>query len=191
MAAPKCPADAEATMVANLDKTTGRSLDAWLALLKDRKGEKHGAIVASLKSDHGMTHGYANLVAHKLLKSDAGSAADDGTDLVAAQYAGAKAPLRPIHDRLRKAIAAFGGDAEFAPKKAYVSVRRSKQFAIIQPSTATRLDLGLNLKNVDPVGRLEAAGTWNTMVTHRVKLATESDVDGELIAWIKQAYDRA
>lgn len=187
----KSPTDAEATMVANLEKTTGKSLDAWLALLKDQRSEKHGAVVSLLKTKHGMTHGYANLVAHKLLKSDAGSVAEGGADLVAEQYSGAKAGLRPIYDRLAEAMSKLGGDVEFAPKKAYVSVRRSKQFAIIQPSTATRLDLGLNLKGVEPTGRLEAAGSWNTMVTHRVKLAGADEVDAEVIGWMKQAYEKS
>ena len=80
---------------------------------------------------------------------------------------------------------------ECSPKKTYVSLRRSKQFGLIQPSTATRLDLGLNLKGVAPKGRLEAAGSWNAMCTHRIKLATAADIDAEVKTWLKQAYDVA
>ena len=54
-----------------------------------------------------------------------------------------------------------------------------------------RLDLGLNLKGVAPKGRLEAAGSWNAMCTHRIKLATAADIDAEVKAWLKQAYDAA
>jgi hypothetical protein len=78
-----------------------------------------------------------------------------------------------------------------SPKKAYVSIRRSKQFAIIQPSTATRLDVGINLKGTKPTGRLEASGSFNAMVTHRVRVATIDDVDKELLGWLKQAYEAA
>jgi predicted transport protein len=84
----------------------------------------------------------------------------------------------------------FGGDIEMAPKKGYVSLRRSKQFASIHP-TASRVDLGIKLKDVPPKGRLEAAGSWNGMVTHRVRLEKVADVDAELKAWLKQAYDAA
>jgi hypothetical protein len=83
----------------------------------------------------------------------------------------------------------FGGDVEFAPKKAYVSVRRSKQFALIQPSTSTRVDVGLILKTIPASGRLEESGSFNAMCTHRVRLATPADVNGELITWLRQAYD--
>lgn len=181
--------DQTASMIANMPEKTGKAMDDWLKIVTKTKLTKHGEIVAMLKKDHGMGHGFANLVAHKALASDAGS--HDGEDLLAAHYAGAKAPLKPIYDKLAKIIEGFGKDVEFAPKKAYMSLRRSKQFGLIQPSTATRLDLGLNLKDVAPAGRLEAAGSWNAMCTHRVKLASAADVDAEVKAWLKKAYDGA
>ena len=85
----------------------------------------------------------------------------------------------------------FGKDVEFAPKKAYVSLRRSKQFALVQPSTKTRVDLGIKLKDVRPAGRLEKSGSFNTMVSHRVRLEKPADVDKEVKAWLKQAYTEA
>ncbi len=177
------------SMIANLPKTTGKSLADWLKIVTKSKLTKHGEIVKMLKADHGIGHGFANLIAHKALASDAGS--HDGEDLVAAQYAGAKAALKPVYDKLAAMIEGFGKDVEFSPKKAYVSLRRSKQFGLIQPSTATRLDLGLNLKGVEPKGRLEASGSFNAMCTHRVRLEKASDVDAEVKAWLKKAYDAA
>jgi len=88
-------------------------------------------------------------------------------------------------------VGAFGKDIEVSPKKAYVSLRRKKQFAIIQPSTKTRLDVGLNIKGLAPSGKLEASGSWNAMCTHRVKVEDVSGVNDELIGWIKQAYENA
>ena len=178
-----------ASMIANLPEKTGKPLDAWLKIVTKAKLAKHGEIVAMLKADHGMTHGFANLVAHKALASDAGSAESD--DLVAAQYAGPKSALKPVYDKLVGIVEGFGKDIELSPKKAYVSLRRSKQFGLIQPSTATRMDLGVNLKGTAPKGRLEASGSWNAMVSHRVKLASVADVDAEVKAWLRQAYDAA
>ncbi|MGE0479971.1 MAG: DUF4287 domain-containing protein [Phycisphaerae bacterium] len=185
----KSPADAEASMIANLKENTGRSIDEWVRIASRGGPRKHGEIVASLKSEHGLTHGYANLVAHRTLKSAASDA--DPDDLVAAQYAGAKAALRPMYDALVKALQKLGSDVELAPKKAYVSVRRAKQFAILQPSTATRLDVGINLKGAPTTARLEASGSFNAMVTHRVRVESPADVDKQLIGWLKQAYDAA
>ena len=80
---------------------------------------------------------------------------------------------------------------ELAPKKAYVSLRRRKQFGCLQPSTATRFDVGINLKGVAPAGRLEASGSFNAMVSHRVRVSDVNEVDDELIGWLRQAYDQA
>jgi hypothetical protein len=178
-------------MIRGLEAKTGRSLEEWLKVAKGSGLEKHGQIVAFLKEKHGVTHGYANLVAHSALKSDAASVAAEGVDLVAAQYAGAKAPLRPLYDALATRVQAFGKDVDLAPKKAYVSLRRSKQFGLLQPSTATRVDVGLNLKGVPAKGRLEASGSFNSMCTHRVRIESPGEIDAELLSWLKQAYDRA
>ncbi len=184
-------ADAEATMIANFKEKTGKTLGDWLKIVAKAGGKKHGEIVGMLKNDHGMTHGFANLVAMKHLKSDAGSLAEGGADLVAEQYAGEKAALRPLYEAIMKSVAAFGPDVEASPKKAYVSLRRSKQFAILQPSTKTRLDVGVNLKGAAPTARLEASGSFNAMVSHRVRVEKKTDVDKQLIDWLKAAYDAA
>jgi predicted transport protein len=188
----KTPEEMAASMVRNLAEKTGRTLEQWIALAGKQKLAKHGEIVKWLKSEHGMGHGYANLVAHQAL---AASAPAGGEDLVDAQYAGAKAGLRPIYDKLIAAVETFGGDVEISPKKTYVCLRRSKQFALVQPSTASRVDVGIQLKGhqVDQGDgkRLEASGSFNQMVSHRVRLATAGEVDRELVGWLKAAYERA
>ena len=177
------------TMEENIAKNTGKTVDQWVKVARKSGLEKHGQIVKFLKNDHGFTHGYANLVAHRTLHSSADQHDED--DLVGAQYAGPKADLKPIYDKLLGAMKKFGSDLEIAPKKAYVSVRRKKQFALVQPSTKTRVDLGINLKDKAPEGRLEASGSFNTMVSHRVKLEKPADVDAEVVKWLKEAFDAA
>ncbi|NNE05591.1 MAG: DUF4287 domain-containing protein, partial [Xanthomonadales bacterium] len=161
----------------------------WVKIAKASGHDKHGQIVKFLKTEHGFTHGYANLVAHRTLHS-AADEQDDG-DLVAAQYAGPKAGLKPIYDKVMAIVEGFGSGFEAAPKKAYVSLRHKKQFALVQPSTKTRVDLGLNLKGKDPAGRLEASGSFNAMVSHRVRLESPDDVDKEIAAWLKEAFEQA
>jgi hypothetical protein len=184
----KTPEQAAQAMIDNLEEKTGRSLAGWFTLLDDQSFEKHGDYLTYLKGDMGVTHGYANLIALKHREAKAGGSNDDP---VAAQYAGAKAGLRPIYDRIVATVEKIGGDVELAPKKTYVSLRRKKQFALVQPSTKDRVDLGLNLKGESAGGRLEDSGSFNTMVTHRIRLNTPRDVDAEVKAWIKQAYDAA
>jgi hypothetical protein len=182
------PEEQAAAMVRNLEDKTGRLMAEWLAIVTASGLAKHGQIVKMLKSDHAMTHGYANLVAHEAMQSAA--AYGEADDLIAAQYAG-KESLRPIWDRVQAVVAGFGGDVEVAPKKAYVSLRRAKQFALVQPSTKSRVDIGIQLKGVAPSGRLEASGSFNSMVSHRVRVGDAKEVDQELIDWLQAGYDAA
>lgn len=183
----KSPEEVAAAMVQNLKATTGKSIDEWLKLVSSFGLQKHGDIVKRLKADHGIGHGYANLIAHKSLEAASGGPSDD-SQLLEAQYAGAKAALRPVYDAVIKAVAKFGNDVEISPKKSYVSLRRNKQFALIQPSTATRVDIGINLKGAKATARLEDSGSFNAMVSHRVRVGGVKEVDAELIGWLKQAY---
>ena len=181
------PEAALQTMARNLEKQTGKSFEEWIKIARASKLTKARQITDFLKAEHGLTFGYANTIALKALGSDAGSSSAE--DLVGAQYSGAKAQLKPIYDALLAAVQEFGDDVEVAPKTADVSLRRKKQFACFQPSTATRMDVGINLKDTAPTERLELSGSFNAMVSHRVRVTKEAEVDKQLIGWLRKAYD--
>lgn len=174
------------TMIRNLPDKTGKSLPEWLGLLAKTSLGKHGEIVKWLKTEHGITHGFANLIANRHL-----AAANDRGDPVDAQYAGAKAAMRPLYESICRMAKTLGGDVDISPRKTYVTLRRSKQFALIKVSTKDRIDLGIQLKDVEPQGRLEASGAFNTMVSHRVRIHGKKDVNSELKRWLQAAYDAA
>jgi hypothetical protein len=128
----KSPEEMRQAMLDSLREKTGKSLPEWLRVIRASKRTKHGEIVKLLKEEHGVTHGYANQIALQALQpADAPALGSEG--LVDAQYAGPKAALRPIYDALVVLVRRFGSDVELSPKKAYVSLRRAKQFALIQP----------------------------------------------------------
>lgn len=174
------------TMIRNLSEKTGKSLPQWLKLLSGTSLAKHGEIVKWLKSEHTVSHGFANLIANRHLAAGGPSA-----DPVDAQFAGAKAGLRPIYDSICALVKKFGSDVDVSPRKTYVTLRRSKQFAIVKASTKDRIDVGINLKGIKPSGRLEASGSFNAMVSHRVRITSKKDVNSELKRWLKAAYDAA
>jgi predicted transport protein len=176
------------TMMDNLHKNTGKTLAQWTEIVKEENIHKHGEIIKFLKEQHGLTHGFANLIAHKTKGSDAGSA-DNQEDLITKQYQG-KEHLRPFYDKLMSEISKFGDDVEIAPKIAYVSLRRKKQFATLNPATKTRFEIGINLKGQSPKGKLEPEKP-NAMCSHKINLTNLSDIDNEVMDWIKTAYDNA
>lgn len=172
----------------NIEGRTGRAFDAWVALARASGRAKHGELLAWLKTEHGLGHGDANLVALTVRRPDAGSAAAGSADALDAIYAGPKAPLRPFHERVVGIAQGFGADVSLTPKQAYVSLRRAKQFGTVGPASGGRLEIGLNLKGTEPAGRLEAT---SGMCTHRVRLSSEDELDDEIIGWLREAYDRA
>jgi hypothetical protein len=182
------------TQLANIQKRTGKSLDDLYGLLRRSGLAKHGELRDLLKRDLDMGHGDANTLVTLYLRSAAApggtaAAAPAAGDVLDEIYTGPKAHLRPIHDKLMAAITRFG-DFEIAPKKGYVSLRRKKQFAMLGPATNTRFELGLNMKGVEPTERLQAQPPGG-MCQYKVKLTDAAEVDAELVAWVRTAYDHA
>jgi hypothetical protein len=179
------------TQLQNIEKKTGKSLDELTALVKNSGLQKHGEIRDMLKRDLGLGHGDANTLVHYALKTggtfeaqEKGLSTDDVLDEI---YSGPKAGLRLIHEKLMESINGFG-EFEIAPKKGYVSLRRKKQFAMIGPVTNTRVEVGINSKSLagnDRLVELPPGGMCN----FKVKVTEAGEVDDELIAWVKQAYD--
>ncbi len=184
---------ARATQLRNIEAKTGKSLEQLRGLLAGSGHAKHGELRSWAMQQFGLGYGDANTLVHLALASDGQSAAEaaglGADDVLAGIYSERKAALRPIHDALMAHISAFG-DFEVAPKKGYLSLRRRKQFAMVGPGSATRVDVGLNMKDVPPTDRLLAEKPGG-MCQYKVKLTAPSEVDAELAGWLRLAYDAA
>jgi hypothetical protein len=184
---------ARETQRRNIESKTGKTLAQLRTALQGSGHGKHGELRSFAMTAFGLGYGDANTLVHLALASDGQSAAQaeglSGEDVIAGIYSEKKAALRPIHDRLMASISRFG-DFEVAPKKGYVSLRRKKQFAMIGPGSATRVDVGLNMKGVPPTDRLLAEKPGG-MCQYKVKVAGTNEVDAELVGWLRQAYDAA
>lgn len=181
------------TQLQNIQTRTGKTLEQLYEIIRKSGLSKHGEIRDMLKKELGMGHGDANTLVHVFMRSAGeGAAQARGTSIEEAIneiYAGPKAALRPIHEKLMAEITKFG-PFEVAPKKGYLSLRRKKQFAMIGPATKTRVEVGLNMKGVAATTRLIEMPPGK-MCQYKVNLSDSKEVDKELISWIKQAYDSA
>jgi predicted transport protein len=177
-----------ATMIENLKGKTGYSLDEWKNIILKQSLTKHGEIVKFLKETHNVTHGYASEIALKVLGSDADSTINTD-DLIVSQYKG-KEHLKGIYDKLLAEIQKFEGEFKIDPKKTYVSLKRKKQFIILNPASKTRFEIGFNLKGFEPKGKLEAEKP-NGICSHKINLSDINEIDKEVIDWIKMAFKNA
>jgi hypothetical protein len=77
------------------------------------------------------------------------------------------------------------------PNHSYINLRRGpKRFGVIQVY-ARKINVGVNLRNVHPNGRLRLAGSGCPMATHLISVTDEGLLDSEVMAWMAEAYARA
>ncbi len=181
------PKQQAATQLRNIEESTGTTLAEFTAAVSEEGLDKHGQILKYLKSQHGLTHGNANLIAGLVRQELDGGPKTDG-DLLAAQYSGNKAHLLAIHDRLAEVAQACGDDVETVVQKTGVSFRRNKQFALVQAPSSKRVQLGLNLANTPDDPRISQA---KGMCSQRIDLTDPDEVDGAVESWIAAAYEAA
>ncbi len=170
----------------NLHEKTGIPLEHWVEIALNSGKTKHGEIVAFLKSEKGLTHGYANLIALHAKDPSRGNSSDE--EKIAEQYSGPKAALRPIYDRLTEAIKSFGNDVEINPKKGYVSIRHKKQFVTIEPKSKSVV-IGINLGESVESTLLEKVTEPGMMPSHKFVTSDSTDINKELIEALKTAYN--
>jgi hypothetical protein len=169
---------------------TGKTPDDFRKLAAKKGLTKYPELMTWLKSEFELGHGHANVIAHEIVNTDTPKATQD--EAIAKLFAGKKEVWRKPYDSLFAKLSKFGADVTVGTTSSYISLlRNGKKFGIVMPSSAERLDIGIKFKGVAPTVRLESAGTWHNMVTHRVRITDPKQIDKELIAWLKQAYDVA
>ena len=176
----------------NIKAKTGKTTEDFIRLAAQKgligPGVKSEQIVTWLKEDFGLNRGHAMAIVLVLKSATQPKLTRD--DAVARHFKGGKARWRQSYDELLTRIRAFGPDISVGPTASYISILRGgKKFAVVQV-TADRLDIGIKLKGVRPVGRFRAAGTWNSMVTHRVGITEPKEIDDQVLQWLRQAYGR-
>jgi predicted transport protein len=188
---PRAASDIRAAIMRNLSERTGRSIRQWAELVRSKApaGSRKDRI-AWLQREHGLGHGQAAMVVDWVDRPEVFEEPDAAT-LVASMLKG-KEQIHPILTRLTSLIEELGGDVKVEPRHTYIAFSRVRQFAVLQPATATRLDVGLVLPDAEETPRLRPAGSFGSgRVSHRVSLAHEDEIDAELTGWLRDAYDVA
>jgi Domain of unknown function (DUF4287)/Domain of unknown function (DUF5655) len=174
----------------NIKAKTGKTPEDFAKLAAQKGLAKHGEIVKWLKADFELGHGHATAIAGVLTHQGTRKATKE--EKLGMLFAGKKEHWRAPSEALIAQARRFGPDFDAKAGGTYINLLRAgKKFSILQPSAANRLDLGIKLKGVAPVGRFEAAGSWNAMVTHRVRIENPDQIDREVVSWLKRAYNAA
>ncbi len=177
----------------NIKAKTGKTPEDFRVLAEKKgllqKDVKTGQIVTWLKEDFGLGHGHAMAIVLTLKNTTQPKTSKE--DQVAKHFSGDKSKWRKPYDELLAKIRKFGPDVSVSPTSSYISLlRKGKKFAILHV-TADHLDLGIKLKGAKVTNRFEAAGAWNAMVTHLVRIDAPKEINAEVISWLRQAYDKS
>lgn len=181
-----------------LKQKTGRSFDEWVALVKKDGPTDEKARAEWLKKKHKFTTFNATWIAERA----GGKGGDHDSPesylkaaplYVEEQYSGAKQNLRPIYDALLSLGRSIGPDVKACPCRTIVPFYRQHVFAQIKPTTNTRVDLGLCLthyKGKLPKRIVDTGGAAKKdRITHRIEIKNISEINAEVKAWLKTAYD--
>lgn len=187
--------------LAKLKDRTGKSLPEWLACIEREAPKDEKTRREWLKAKHNM--GTVN--ASWLAERSVGKGADEDSPeaylaaadrYVEAMYAGKRAALVPLYDRLLTLGLATGKQAKACPCKTMVPLYRNHVFAQIKPATNSRIDLGLALATLMKAGkklpkRLIDTGGFakRDRITHKIEITAESDIDADVQAWLARAYE--
>ena len=169
-----------------LQERTGQDVDTWNQRIRAEPIQDEPHLRAWL-AQHGVT-GYAQslLVMERFGYPDFLLATAD--ELIQGQYTD-RPRLRPIFDAIIAAAAGLGA-VTIQTRKTYVSlVSPRRTFARVQPTTKTRVDLGLRLEKQKPGGRLQASKIHETMPL-QISLTSSAEVDSEVLDWLQRAYEQ-
>lgn len=185
------------TQLSNIETRSGRSIAELHSAVEECGLIKHGERRGWLMQRFGLGYGDANTVVALFGKpvpaldgresaAPTGGAQPDPLDLI---YVGNKAALRALHLVLMARIHTLGA-FEIAPKKTYLSLRRSKQFATLGPATVLQIELGLNCRHLPDHPRLQRLPPGG-MCHARTRISVAAEIDDLLLDWVQLAYDSA
>lgn len=181
--------------LAALEQKTGRSLEEWIKFVNKEGPPAEKERRAWLKEKHGMGMNYAWWIAERSLgKGDDGSPETylrNAEAYVEKMYSGPRQTLRPIFDELLALGRSMGADVKVCPCQTMVPLYRKHVFAQIKPTTRTRIDLGLALKDTKVPQRLIDTGGFakKDRITHRIEITSLKDIDAEVKKWLRIAYE--
>ena len=177
-----------ATVKANFETRTGRSLEAWVEIMKACPDTAPKARQAWLKAEYGVGQNHASYILDAFNPA-AGPGWDEPAGLRAALWkeAGSLAILEAV-----EAVASDVDGVISGQRKGYNSFSRAVQFGAMRPLKGGRALLGLKLEpeasaRLSPAVKKEG---WSERLSATVELGGAVSVDGEIARLFAEAAEQ-
>jgi len=178
-----------ATSVANFEKRTGKPLAAWVEIAKTCPETAHRARLKWFKDNHGLLQNSASMVLNRAFPNEEGTAWAEPDKLREALWTDPASTA--IFEKVEQAVKALP-EISNGQRKGYTSWSHKVQFVAVRPRPKGTARLGLA---VDPSAspRLVPAKNegWSERLKAAVHLTLVGDVDAEIEALIRQAWERS
>ena len=97
--------------------------------------------------------------------------------------------LRPIFERIRETVEAFGDDVGMEGRFTYIPFVRRRQFLAVAAATRARVDLGLRYTDA-PASALLVPAQAPGQATHKLSLTTVDEITPEVERLLQVAYSQ-
>jgi hypothetical protein len=174
-------------IAAQIQRETGTDVAGWNARIREH-GPTDAASLKAWLNEQGVDGYPAMLLGYETFGyPDYLQASAD--ELIEGQYRD-KPAIRPIYDLLIAALSQVG-EVEVQARKTYVAlIGPRRTFASIQPTTRTRVDVGLRFDDAtDATGLEPAKSIGQSSMTHKLALSSPDDVSPETVGWLRRAYE--
>ncbi len=174
----------------SMNERTGHTVQEWVAIV-DSSGIDpldQMAVRRWLKTEHGVLQNSQWAIADAAARA-AGWVRPRVEEYVDQQYAGPKAPLRPIFDCVRAITEGFGNDVSIEGRATYTPFVRRRQFAVVAAGTRTGVDVGLRYRH-PPTSTLLTPAKAPGQATHMLSLTAVAEITPEVKQLLRSAYEQ-
>ncbi len=176
-----------ASILESMERETGKTLDAWVAIARTCPETKPGARKTWLKTQHGIGTNRASVILGKAFPESAHWAEPDSLR----DTLWVDVESRTVLEAVEQVVAGFPNLVS-AQRKGFTAFSREFQFASMKPLKGGGAVIGLAVEpSADPRLQPPKYEGWSERLKSKLVLTSASDLDASLKALLKQAWERS
>lgn len=186
----KTSGEFEQEFIQTAKEKTGKTLEEWLPVVKKSGFAKQMEITNWLKAEHKLNHLQASLLAGLYLNNGK-PVYQNETSLLDNQFTKCE-EMRPLYNAVSEKIMKAFPDAQLIPKKTYLSLTATREFAAINIKPK-EIRLGIDLGDIAFTETLQKSKLSGPMprISHMIILTDINQFDKNAHEYLQLSYNRS